>query len=161
MRICFNCWPHHQVSRRLQFHHLSNLSVALCCPQLRSLYFLFCCLRRFSSNYSRLPFHLCPSDWRILMKGKISAAELRKTDNRIKKREDKHRRRYKAIHGRKVDFIKHWLEEDILFISIRFLDGTNFSIQYEPTVELVGVEYSDMSSGDDVILKQYYRRKGW
>ena len=94
------------------------------------------------------------------MKSKINAAELRKTDNRIRKREDKHRRRYKAIHGKKVDFIKHWLEENILFISIRFLDGTNFSIQYEPTVELVGVEYSDMSSGDDVILKQYYRRQG-
>jgi hypothetical protein len=92
------------------------------------------------------------------MKSKISAAELRKTDNRIRKREDKHRRRYKAMHGKKVDFIKHWLEENILFISIRFLDGTNFSIQYEPTVELVGVEYSDMSSGDDVILRQYYRR---
>jgi hypothetical protein len=92
------------------------------------------------------------------MKSKINAAELRKTDNRIRKREDKHRRRYKAIHGKKVDFIKHWLEENILFISIRFLDGTNFSIQYEPTVELVGVEYSDMSSGDDVILRQYYRR---
>ena len=93
------------------------------------------------------------------MKSKINAAELRKTHNRIKKREDKHRRRYKAIHGKKVDFIKHWLEENILFISIRFIDGTNFSIQYEPTVELVGVEYSDMSSGDDVILKQYYRRR--
>ena len=93
------------------------------------------------------------------MKSKINAAELRKTDNRIKKREDKHRRRYKAIHGKRVDFIKHWLEENILFISIRFMDGTNFSIQYEPTVELVGVEYSDMSSGDDVILKQYYRRQ--
>jgi hypothetical protein len=93
------------------------------------------------------------------MKSKINAAELRKTDNRIRKREDKHRRRYKAIHGKKVDFIKHWLEENILFISIRFMDGTNFSIQYEPTVELVGVEYSDMSSGDDVILKQYYRRQ--
>ena len=93
------------------------------------------------------------------MKSKINAAELRKTDNRIRKREDKHRRRYKAIHGKKVDFIKHWLEENILFISIRFIDGTNCSIQYEPTVELVGVEYSDMSSGDDVILKQYYRRR--
>jgi hypothetical protein len=94
------------------------------------------------------------------MKSKINAAKLRKTDNRIKWREDKHRRRYKAIHGKKVDFIKHWLEENILFISIRFMDGTNFSIQYEPTVELIGVEHSDMSSGDDVILKQYYRRQG-
>jgi hypothetical protein len=94
------------------------------------------------------------------MKSNINAAELRKTDDRIKKREDKHRRRYKAIHGKKVDFIKHSFEENILFISIRFMDGTNFSIQYEPTVELVGIEYSDRSSGDDVILKQYYRRRG-
>lgn len=51
------------------------------------------------------------------------------------------------------------MEENILFVSIRFLDGTKFSIQYEPTVELLGVDYSDMSSGDDVILKEYFRRR--
>jgi hypothetical protein len=90
---------------------------------------------------------------------KIRAAELRAIDNRIKKREDKHRRCYKAVHGKKVDFVKHWMEENILFVSIRFLDGTNFSIQYEPTVELVGVDYSDMSRGDEVILKEYFRRR--
>lgn len=90
---------------------------------------------------------------------RLGVAELRAIDNRIKKREDKHRRHYKEVHGKKVDFVKHWVEENILFVSVRFLDGTNFSIQYEPTVELAGVDYSDMRSGDEVILKEYFRRR--
>jgi hypothetical protein len=51
------------------------------------------------------------------------------------------------------------MEEDIVFVSIRFMDGTNFCIQYKPTVELLGVEYSDMKTGDTVILKEYFRRR--
>ena len=90
---------------------------------------------------------------------KISAEELRAVHSRIKEREDKHRQRYREIHGKTVDFVEHWMEESILFVSIRFLDGTNFSIQYEPTVELLGVDYADMSTGDDVILKEYFRRR--
>jgi hypothetical protein len=39
------------------------------------------------------------------------------------------------------------------------MDGTNFCIQYKPTVELLGVEYSDMKTGDTVILKEYFRRR--
>lgn len=90
---------------------------------------------------------------------KISAKELRAVDSRIKEREDKNRQRYREIHGKTVDFVQHWMDEDILLVSIRFLDGTNFSIQYEPTVELFRVDYSDMSTGDDVILKKYFRRR--
>jgi len=91
---------------------------------------------------------------------KISPAELRELSKRIKKRQDEYRRRYRAVHGKKLDFINHFVEENNLFISIRFLDGTNFCIRYEPTVELRGVDYSDMSSGDDVILKEYFKRCG-
>jgi hypothetical protein len=89
---------------------------------------------------------------------KISTAERRELSKRVKKREDEHRRRYRAVRGKKVDFINHFVEENILFISIRFLDGTNFCIRYEPTLELHGVDYSNMSSGDDVILKEYFKR---
>src|SRR5215831_16807710 len=37
--------------------------------------------------------------------------ELRKIDRRIKKRQEKLRRRYKEIHGRRVDWIDHFVEE--------------------------------------------------
>jgi hypothetical protein len=80
-------------------------------------------------------------------------------DKRIEQKYDRLRKMYPEIRGKKVDFVKHWMEEGILFFSIRFMDGTNFGVQYEPTAKLVGVEYSDMKSGDMVILKEYFRRR--
>ena len=85
--------------------------------------------------------------------------ELDALDGRIEQKYDRWRRRYPEIRGRKVDFVKHWMEEGILFFSVRFMDGTDFSVQYEPTAELIGVDYSDMKSGDMVILKEYFRRR--
>ena len=67
-------------------------------------------------------------------------------DKRIEQKYDRFRKMYPEIRGKKVDFVKHWMEEGILFFSIRFMDGTNFGVQYEPTAELVGVEYSDMKT---------------
>jgi hypothetical protein len=85
--------------------------------------------------------------------------ELDALDGRIEQKYDRWRRKYPEIRGRKVDFVKHWMEEGILFFSVRFMDGTDFSVQYELTAELVGVDYSDMKSGDLVILKEYFRRR--
>ena len=85
--------------------------------------------------------------------------ELDALDERIEQKYDRWRRKYPEIRGRKVDFVKHWMEEGILFFSVRFMDGTDFSVQYEPTAELIGVDYSDMKSGDMVILKGYFRRR--
>lgn len=89
-------------------------------------------------------------------KKKLDALE---SDRRIEAKDDRFRKKYPEVRGKKVDFIKHWMEENIVFVSIRFMDGTNFCIQYKPTVELLGVEYSDMKTGDTVILKEYFRRR--
>jgi len=38
------------------------------------------------------------------------------------------------------------------------MDGKCFSVTYSPCVVLDTVDFSDMSTGDEVILKQYYQR---
>jgi hypothetical protein len=88
----------------------------------------------------------------------ISAAEHRRLDRRIKKKYEKLRKRYREVHGKRVDWISHWVEEGILFFTVRFTDGKCFSVTYSPCVILDSVDFSDMSSGDEVILKQYYQR---
>ena len=85
--------------------------------------------------------------------------ELDALDGRIEQKYDRWRRKYPEIRGKKVDFVKHWMEEGLLFFAIRFMDGTNFCVQYEPTAELMGIDYSDMKTGDTVILKEYFRRR--
>jgi hypothetical protein len=88
----------------------------------------------------------------------ISAAEHKRLDRRIKKKNEKLRKRYREVHGKKVDWISHWIEEGILFFTVRFTDGKCFSVAYSPCVILDTVDFSDMSTGDNVILKEYYQR---
>jgi hypothetical protein len=89
----------------------------------------------------------------------ISAAEHRRLDRRIKKNHEKLRKQYREVHGKKVDWISHWIEEGILFFTVRFTDGKCFSVTYSPCVLLDTVDFSDMSTGDEVILKSYYQRE--
>src|SRR5258708_21871127 len=88
-----------------------------------------------------------------------SATEHRRLDRRIKKKLDKLRRRYPEIHGKKVDWISHRYEDGYLFFNVRFTNGKNFSILCSPTIVTDIVDFSDMKTGDDVIIREYYKRR--
>lgn len=88
----------------------------------------------------------------------ISAAEHRRLDRRIKKKHEKLRRRYPEVHGKKVDWISHGYEGGYLYFNVRFTDGKNFSISCSPAIVTDFVDFSDMKAGDDVIIREYYRR---
>jgi hypothetical protein len=89
----------------------------------------------------------------------ISAAENRRIEKRIKKKNEKLRKRYREVHGKRVDWISHWVEEGTLFFTVRFTDGKCFAVTYSPHLVLDTVDFSDMSTGDMVILKSYYQRE--
>jgi hypothetical protein len=89
----------------------------------------------------------------------ISAAEHMHLDKRIKKKHEKLRRRYPEVHGKKVDWISHGYEEGYLYFNVRFTDGKNFSISCSPAIVTDFVDFSDMKTGDDVIIREYYRRR--
>jgi hypothetical protein len=89
----------------------------------------------------------------------ITAKERRKINQSIKKRYSWLRKRYPEVRGKRVDWIEHRFEQDWLYVGVRFMDGTYFSLQFSPQIVTEGIEYSDMSSGDDLILREYYRRK--
>ncbi len=88
----------------------------------------------------------------------FTAAERRAIDRKINKRYARLRKRYKEIRGKKVDWIDHTYEEGSLYVGVRFMDGTYFSLDFSPQIMTDGIEFSDMSSGDEKILKTYYRK---
>src|SRR5260370_21979993 len=90
---------------------------------------------------------------------RVSAAEHRAIARKIKKRYARLRKRYKEIRGKKVDWIEHTYEEGSLYVGVRFMDGTYFSLDFSPRIVTDGIEFSDLSSGDVQILKTYYRRR--
>jgi len=85
----------------------------------------------------------------------MSAKRRKSTGNRV----DRLRRRYKEVRGRRVDWIDHRFEAGWLYVGVQFMDGTHFSLQFSPRIETEGVEFVDRSSGDDVILREYFRRR--
>src|SRR5215831_19513152 len=85
--------------------------------------------------------------------------ELRKIDRRIKERQEKLRRRYKEIHGKRVDWIDHFVEGGWLYVEVRFKDGRSFNLQFSPQIVTEGIELMDRRTGDDKPLKEYYRRR--
>jgi len=89
----------------------------------------------------------------------VTAAEHRAIDRKIKKRYARLRKRYKEIRGKKVDWIEHTYEEGSLYVGVRFTDGTYFSLDFSPRIVTDGIEFLDMSSGDEKLLKTYYRRR--
>jgi hypothetical protein len=89
----------------------------------------------------------------------ISPAERRRLERRIKKKYEKLRRRYPEVHGKKVDWISHGYEEGYMYFNVRFTDGKNFSISCSPAIVTDFVDFSDMKTGDDVIIREYYRRR--
>lgn len=88
----------------------------------------------------------------------VTAKERRALDKKVKKRHERLRKRYKEIRGKRVDWISHNYEEGLLCVGIRFTYGTYFSLQFAPSIVTEGIDFSDLSSGDDEIIKTYYRR---
>jgi hypothetical protein len=89
----------------------------------------------------------------------VTAAERKRIDKRINRKHDQLRKQYKEVRGKKVDWIDYNYEEGSLYVNVRFMDGTNFSLDFRPEILTTGEEFSDMSSADDEIIKTYYLRR--
>ena len=87
----------------------------------------------------------------------ITAKERRRIDRSIKKKYERFRRKYPEVHGKKVDWISHWYEEGLCFFSVRFTDGKNFSVACHPVIVTDTIDFSDMKTGDEVIIREYYK----
>jgi len=88
-----------------------------------------------------------------------TAEEHRRIERRIRARREKLRRKYKEIRGKKVDWISHSIDDGCLYFTVRFMDNTALHLQVSPELVVGSLELSDWSTGDDKILRTYYRRR--
>jgi hypothetical protein len=101
-------------------------------------------------------------DAKVMMADDISmktrtAAEMRRLEARFKKNTEKLRRRYPEVHGKKVDWISHGHEDGCCFFNVRFIDGKDFSVMCHPEIVTDDIEFSDMKTGDERIIRKYKR----
>jgi hypothetical protein len=86
-----------------------------------------------------------------------TAAERGKIVPRIEKKHAKFRCKYKELHGRKVDWTTHAIEDDCLYFTVRFQYKTALYLQVRPELVIDGIELGDWTTGDDKILRTYFR----
>jgi hypothetical protein len=89
----------------------------------------------------------------------ITRKEHEKLAETVRKRHEQLRGTYQEIHGKVVDWVRHSLEDDSLFVSIRFMDKTEFSLQFSPKIRTDSIDLSDMSTGNFELIREYYRDK--
>jgi len=69
------------------------------------------------------------------------------------------RKRYPELHGKTLDFVSHAVEEQVLFISIRFTDGTDFSLHFACEMLIEGADLSDVRTGNFRLIREYIKRR--
>ena len=67
---------------------------------------------------------------------------------KIKQRHDLLRNRYRELHGKIVDWFSYSFLDGSLYVSIRFMDKTDFSLQFSLKILTGSIYLSDMSTGN-------------
>ena len=96
---------------------------------------------------------------------RISLKERKKLHRFHEQCRAKLRKKYFEIHGKKLDYVTHSLEDNDgsgwLYINLYFTDGTNFSMDFSmnnPAIVPRCIEYGDMSTGNYENIRTYYYR---
>ena len=89
----------------------------------------------------------------------LTSKQHRRLEERVKKRHEKLRNKYREIHGKTVDWVSYSFEDGSLYIAIRFKDKTDFSLRFSPQIVTDGIDLSDMSSGNFKLIREYYKRR--
>lgn len=89
----------------------------------------------------------------------ISAREHQRLEKRIAARDEKQRKKYPEIHGKVIDWISHGVDDNSLFITVRFKDKTQFCLRFVPQIATHYVDLSDISTGDFKMIREYYIRR--
>jgi len=89
----------------------------------------------------------------------ISPKEREILARKIKQRHDRLRNRYREIHKKVVDWVSDSVEEGSVYVCIRFMDKTEFSLQFSPQILTDNIDLSDMSTGNFKMIREYYRRQ--
>ena len=89
----------------------------------------------------------------------ISPKEREILAQKIKQRHDRLRNTYREIHKKVVDWVSHSVEQGSVYVCIRFIDKTEFSLQFSPKILTDSIDLSDMSTGNFKMIREYHRRR--
>jgi hypothetical protein len=80
-----------------------------------------------------------------------------KNENRGAQIQKRRRAKYNVLHGKVVDWVEHSEEDGLVSFTIGFTDSTYFDITCG--TKITHAYFADMSSGDEVILKEFRKFK--
>ena len=89
------------------------------------------------------------------MRRKISSKERARIKQRVESRNERLRKRYPEVHGKTLDFVSYAVEEQTLFITLRFDDGADFSLRFTCELSMEGAELCEVKDGNFRVLRHY------
>jgi len=88
---------------------------------------------------------------------RTTAKEWKEIRNEIERTYAYLRKKYPEIHGKVVDFVQQSISDGILYVGIRFIDKTLFSLRYACDMSIVTADYLDGKTGDYKIIREYMK----
>src|ERR1700728_1985280 len=88
----------------------------------------------------------------------ISPKERELLAEKIKQRHDLLRNRYREVHGKIVDWVSYSFRGGRLYVSIQFMDKTDFSLHFSLKILTESIDLSGMSTGNFEMIRRYPKR---
>ena len=91
--------------------------------------------------------------------GSSPSKERREWERIVRKKNEERRRKSRAVRGKVVEWVDHWIEEGWLFVRIGFQDKTELRLQFGAKMVTDVIELWDVTDGKDRLVRQYFRRE--
>jgi hypothetical protein len=90
---------------------------------------------------------------------RLSAAEHRKLDRAIERKHRALRNRYPEIRGKRIDWVTHHVNDGTLSVDLRFQDGTEFYLTFDPLIIVRSAVLWNPGKSDDEVIRTYLTPK--
>ena len=90
---------------------------------------------------------------------RLSTAEDKRLGQAIKRKHRVLRRRYPEIRGKQIDWVTHHVNDGTLYVDIRFQDGTEFYLTFDPHIAIRSAVLWNPGKSDGEVIRTYLRVK--
>jgi len=90
---------------------------------------------------------------------RLSAAERKRLDQAINRKHRELRTRYPEIRDKRIDWVTHHVNDGTLYVDIRFQDGTEFYLTFDPHIAIRSAVLWNPGKSDGEVIRTYLRAK--
>jgi hypothetical protein len=90
---------------------------------------------------------------------RLSAVERKNLDRAVEEKHRELRALYPEIRGKRLDWVTHHVNDGTLYVDIRFQDGTEFYLSFDPRIAIRNAVLWNPSKSKDEVIRTYTTTK--